>query len=252
MKIVVFGGSGLIGGKVVQKLDALGHEVVAASPRTGVDAVTGDGLTPVLQGAAVTVDLMNSPSFEAEPVMAFFRTTSRNILTAAKAAGVTHHVALSVVGTDRLQDVAYFRAKLAQERLIEDSGIPYTIVRATQFFEFLGAIAESYARDGAIRVSQVSIQPMAAEDVATGVADRAVSSPLNGVTDIAGPERMTMDEAVRLHLAARSDPREIVLDNDAGYFGAPIEERALTPLGSARLGSIRLDDWLRSTMQAVG
>lgn len=252
MKIVVFGGSGLIGTKVVQKLGALGHEVAAASPQTGVNAVTGDGLMQVLQGAEVTVDLMNSPSFEEEPVMAFFQTTSRNILAAANEAGVAHHVALSVVGTDRLQDVAYFRAKLVQERLIQESGISYTIVRATQFFEFLGGIAESYVRDGVVRVSQVSIQPMAAEDVATGVADQVVSPPLNGITDIAGPERMTMDEAVRRFLASRSDVREIVIDDSAGYFGAPIDDQALTPLGAARLGSIRLNDWLQPTMHPVG
>jgi len=247
MKIIVFGGTGLIGTKVVHKLSKLGHEPIAASPQSGVNAVTGEGLAEVLRNADISVDVMNSPSFEAEPVMEFFRKTSSNILAAAADASVKHHVALSVVGTDRLQAVPYFRAKLAQENLIKSAGIPYSIVRATQFFEFLGSIAESYAQNGVVRVSPARMKPMAAADVSSAVVDRVLAPPLNGIADIAGPEEMGIDEAVRRYLAFHRDPRSIVSDESTGYFGAMIESTALTPLGDARLGGISLESWLQET-----
>jgi uncharacterized protein YbjT (DUF2867 family) len=245
MKIVVLGGSGLIGRKVVMIVTDAGHEALAASPNSGVDATTGRGLSQALAGAQVVVDVSNSPSFEAEASLAFFESAGRNIARAEREAAVAHHVALSVVGTDRLQESGYFRAKLAQEKLIQQAGIPYTIVRATQFFEFIGAIAESGAVDKRVRLSTASFQPIAADDVAKAVADAALGSPLNGMIEIAGPERQPMSVLIGRYLRYKEDPREIVSDPDAGYFGAHLEDGSLVPGGNPRLGQTRLDDWLR-------
>lgn len=246
MKIVVFGGTGLIGTKLITQLSQLGHEAVAASPSRGVNAVTGEGVAEVLGGAGVSVDVMNAPSFEDAPVLEFFEKTSGNILAAAGKAGVKHHVALSVVGTDRMQVRGYFRAKDAQEKLIAASGIPYTILRATQFFEFLSAIADVGTQEGTVRVSPALMQPIAAEDVAAALVECVLAPPVNGVVDLAGPEPMGIDEAVRRYLTAKSDSRKIVTDRSAGYFGSMIEQDALVPLGEARLGKTRLDEWLAS------
>jgi len=245
MKIVVIGGSGLIGSKVVKRLTEQGHEVRAASPKTGVDATTGRGLAEALTGTEVLVDVANSPSFEDAPVLAFFENSGRNLARAEKEAGVRHHVALSVVGTDRLQDSGYLRAKLAQEGLIKASGIPYTIVRATQFFEFLGPIAAAADDGKRVRVSNASFQPIAADDVAAAVAAAAVGSPVNGTIEIAGPERQPMSEMVARYLKATNDPREVVSDPQARYFGARLDDRSLVPGDKAHLGVIRLQDWLR-------
>jgi uncharacterized protein YbjT (DUF2867 family) len=245
MKIVVIGGTGLIGSKTVAILRQGGHEVVAASPKSGVDTITGDGLKEALAGTQVVVDLANSPSFEDAAVLEFFATSGRNLRAAEAAAGVRHHVALSIVGTDRTPDNGYFRAKVAQEKLIETSGIPYTIVRATQFLEFLGAIAASSADGNRIRLSPGLFQPIAADDVAAVVADVAVVAPRNGIVEIAGPERAPFNEIVARYLKAVGDPREVVSDPEARYFGGRVEERSLVPLGDARLGRIGLDEWLR-------
>jgi uncharacterized protein YbjT (DUF2867 family) len=245
MKIVVIGGSGLIGTKVVKRLTEEGHDVIAASPKTGVDATTGKGLAEALAGAQVVVDVSNSPSFDDAPVLAFFENSGRNLATVEKQAGVRHHVALSVVGTDRLPESGYLRAKLAQERLIQTSGIPYTIIRATQFFEFLGAIADAGADGKRVRLSNASFQPIAADDVAKAVADAALGSPLNGMIEIAGPERLPMNEIVARYLKATKDPREIVSDPQARYFGARLDDRSLVPGDKPQLGKIRLEDWLR-------
>jgi uncharacterized protein YbjT (DUF2867 family) len=247
MKIVVIGGSGLIGKKVVKKLDEQGHDTVAASPNTGVDATTGQGLAEALAGADVVVDVSNSPSWEDAPVLAFFESSGRNLARAEREAGVRHHVALSVVGTERLQDSGYFRAKLAQEGLIKGSGIPYTIVRATQFFEFLRGIAASGAPGDRLRMPTASFQPIAAEDVATAVADAAVGSPVNGTIEIAGPERLPMSELVARYLESTNDPREVVGDPQALYFGARIDDRSLVPGENPQLGKIRLRDWLEQS-----
>ena len=245
MKIVVIGGSGLIGSKVVNNLTAKGHEVFAASPKSGVDATTGQGLAEALAGADVVVDVSNAPNWEDAAVLAFFENAGRNLARAEKEAGVRHHVALSVVGTDRLQDSGYFRAKLAQEQLIKTSGIPYTIVRATQFFEFLRAIADSGAVQKRVRLPNASFQPMAADDVAKAVADAALGSPVNGTIETAGPERLPMSEMIARYLKATKDPREVVSDPQAPYYGVRVDDRSLVPGGNSHLGTIRLDDWLR-------
>lgn len=244
MKIVVIGGSGLIGTKVVKKVSEQGHDALAASPNTGVDATTGRGLAEALERADVVVDVSNSPSFEDAAVLAFFESSGRNLARAEREAGVRHHVALSVVGTDRLQDSGYFRAKLAQEQLIKDSRIPYTIVRATQFFEFLRAIAASGTTDNRVRMPNASFQPIAAEDVATAVAAAAVGSPANGTIEIAGPERLPMSELVARYLRGTNDPREVVSDPHALYFGTHVDDASLVPGKNPRQGTIRLGDWL--------
>jgi uncharacterized protein YbjT (DUF2867 family) len=245
MKIVVIGGTGLIGSKTVAILRQSGHEVVAASPKSGVNSITGEGLKEAMAGAQVVIDLANSPSFEDKAVLEFFETSCRNLLAAEAAAGVRHHVALSIVGTDRTPDNGYFRAKVAQEKLIETSGIPYTIVRATQFLEFLGAIAASATDGKIVRLSPGLFQPIAADDVAAAVADAALAAPRNGIVEIAGPEPAPFDEIIARYLKAIGDPREVVRDTEARYFGGRVEERSLVPLGEARLGRIGLDEWLR-------
>jgi len=245
MKIVVIGGTGLIGSKTVAILRQGGHEVIAASPKTGINTITGEGLKEAMAGTQVVVDLANSPSFEDKAVLEFFETSGRNLLTAEAAAGVRHHVALSIVGTDRTPDNGYFRAKVAQEKLIEASGIPYTIVRATQFLEFLGTIANSSADGNTIRLSHGLFQPIAADDVAAIVADVALAKPRNGIVEIAGPERAPFYEIIARYLKAVGDPREVVSDPEARYWGGRVEERSLVPLGEARLGRIGFDEWLR-------
>ena len=244
MKIVVIGGSGRIGKKVVDKLRGRGHEVVAASPDSGVNTLTGEGLAPALANAQVVVDVTNSPSFEDTAVMEFFTTSTRNLLAAEAAAGVAHHVALSVVGTERLSQSGYFRAKIAQEKLIKDGSIPYSIVRATQFFEFVKSIAD-YATDGnTVRLAHVLIQPIAADEVASAVESVAIGSPLNGTVEVAGPEQFRLDELIRRALRARNDPREVIADPHARYSGAQLDERTLVPGPDARLGETRFEDWL--------
>jgi uncharacterized protein YbjT (DUF2867 family) len=245
MKIVVIGGTGLIGSKTVAILRQAGHEVVAASPRNGVNAITGEGLKEAMAGAQVVVDLANSPSFENKAVLEFFEASGRNLRAAEAAAGVRHHIALSIVGTDRTPDNGYFRAKLAQERLIEASGIPYTIIRATQFMEFLGAIAASSVDGNVIRLSPGLFQPIASDDVAVLVADVALAAPQNGIVEIAGPERAPFNEIIARYLKGVGDAREVVSDPDALYWGGRVEEHSLVPLGEARLGRIGLDEWLR-------
>jgi uncharacterized protein YbjT (DUF2867 family) len=251
MKIVVIGGTGLIGSKVVKKVAAQGHEALAASPNTGVDATTGRGLAEAFAGAQVVVDVSNSPSFEDAAVLAFFESSGRNLAAAEREAGVQHHVALSVVGTDRLPDSGYFRAKLAQERLIEASGIPYTIIRATQFFEFLRAIAASGAADDGVHVSDAGFQPIAAEDVASAVAAAAMAAPANGTIEVAGPERQPMSRIVARYLEDAKDPRKVVSDPQALYFGARLDDRSLVPGDNPQLGKIRLDDWLRQSHETT-
>ena len=248
MKIVVIGGTGLIGSKVVASLRQAGHEVIAASPGTGVNSITGEGLSQAMAGTQVVVDLANSPSFEDKAVLDFFETSGRNLLAAEAAAGVRHHVWLSIVGTDRTPDNGYFRAKVAQEKLIETSGIPYTIIRATQFLEFLGGIAASSAEGDKVRISTGLFQPIAADDVAAIVADVALAKPANGIVEIAGPEHAPFNEIVARYLKAVGDPREVVGDPEARYFGGLVEERSLVPLGEARLGPTRFEDWLNSPL----
>ncbi|MGQ9365095.1 SDR family oxidoreductase [Azospirillum sp. ST 5-10] len=245
MKIVVIGGTGLIGSKVVALLRAGSHDVLAASPSKGVNAVTGDGLDTAVAGAAAVVDVSNAPSFEERAVMDFFRTSTGNLLAAEARAGVRHHVALSIVGTDRMPDNGYFRAKVAQEELIAGSGIAYTIVRATQFLEFLGTIAAGATDGGAVRLASGLFQPIAADDVAAVLAEEAVGEPRNGIIDIAGPERAPFAEIVGRYLRAMGDPRVAVSDPEARYFGGRTEEDSLVPTGPARLGRIGLDEWLR-------
>jgi uncharacterized protein YbjT (DUF2867 family) len=244
MKIVVIGGTGLIGSKLVSKLHLLGHAAVPASPASGVDTITGEGLTEVLDGADVVVDVSNSPSFEDAAVLDFFRTSTTNLLAAERAAGVGHHVALSVVGTERLTESGYFRGKIAQEQLIRESGMPYSIVHATQFFEFVGSIAAGATEGGTVRLAPVLIQPMAAEDVATAVGRVAVGPPVDGVVEIAGPEQFRLDELIAIGLRAQNDPREVVADPQARYFGALLTERMLVPGDGAQLGETRFEDWL--------
>ena len=245
MKIVVIGGSGLIGAKTVVILRQHGHDVVAASPKSGINTITGEGLKEAIAGAQVVIDLANSPSFEDKAVLEFFETSGRNLLAAEAAAGVQHHVALSIVGTDRTPDNGYFRAKVAQEKLIKTSGIPYTIIRATQFLEFLGGIADSSADGNIVRLPPVLFQPIAADDVAALVAEVALAAPKNGIVEIAGPQRAPFNQIVARYLKAVGDPREVVSDPEARYFGGRVEERSLVPLGEARLGRIGLDEWLR-------
>jgi uncharacterized protein YbjT (DUF2867 family) len=245
MKIVVIGGSGLIGTKLVNQLRERGHEALAASPSSGVNTITGEGLAEALAGAQVVVDLANSPSWEDKAVLEFFQTSGRNLLAAEAPAGVGHHIALSIVGTDRMPDNGYFRAKVAQEKLIESSGIPYTIIRSTQFMEFLGGIAASGTDGNTVRISPGLFQPIAADDVADTTADVALTAPRNGIVEIAGPDRAPFNEIVARYLKAVGDPRQVVRDPEARYFGGRVEERSLVPLGEARLGRIGLDEWLR-------
>ena len=253
MKIVVIGGSGLIGGKLVDRLGQRGHDVIAASPASGVDTVTGEGLAEALAGAQVVVDVANSPSFEDEPALAFFETSGRNLLAAETAASVGHHVALSVVGTERLLESGYFRAKMAQERLIKAAGIPYTILRATQFFEFVGGIAQAATDGQTVRLSPAFIQPVMSDDVAAALADVALGAPVNGTVELGGPERFSLDELVRQFLGARQDPRRVVADVHARYFGVALNDRSLVPNSGARLGTVRFADWLsRSVRQEQG
>ena len=251
MKIVVIGGTGLIGSKVVAKLQQKGHEVLAAAPNTGVNTITGEGLKQAMAGAQVVIDLANSPSFEDKAVLEFFETSGRNLLAAeAAAGGVRHHVALSIVGIDR-SDNGYFRAKIAQEKLIESSGLPYTIIRSTQFLEFLGGIAASGADGNIVRISPGLFQPIAADDVAAVVDDVALAAPRNGIVEIAGPERAPFNEIVARYLKAVGDQREVVSDPEARYFGGRVEERSLVPLGKARLGRIGFDEWIRRSRAAA-
>ena len=244
MKTVVIGGSGLIGKKLVNNLRQRGHQVVAASPSSGVNTLTGEGLADALEGAAVVIDVANSPSFEDKAVLAFFETSGRNVLAAEAAAGVRHHIALSVVGTDRLLASGYFRAKMAQENLIKASGIPYTIVRATQFFEFIGSIAQSSKDGQSVRLPPALMQPIVSDDVAAALADIAVQKPLNGTIELAGPEPIRMDELVRRFLSASGDARTVTTDVSAGYFGTPVNDQSLTPGDNPRLGPTRFNDWL--------
>ncbi len=251
MKIIVIGGTGLIGSKTVAILRQGSHEVVAASPNTGVNTITGEGLKEALAGAQVVIDLANSPSFEDKAVLEFFQTSGRNLLAAEAAARVGHHVALSIVGIDRSPDIGYFRAKVAQEKLIETSGIPYTIIRSTQFLEFLGGIADSSADGNLVRLPPVLFQPIAADDVAASVADVAVATPRNGIVEIAGPEPGPFNEIVAHYLKAIGDPRKVVSDPEARYWGGRLKERSLVPLGEARLGRIGFDEWVRRSQAAA-
>src|SRR5580765_5515186 len=244
MKIVVIGGTGLIGSKLVNKLREHGHEAVAAAPNTGVNTLTGEGLAEVLKNASVVIDVSNSPSFEDKAVMEFFRASTGNVLAEEAKAGVRHHVALSVVGTDRLQESGYMRAKLAQETLIKDAGIPYSIVHATQFFEFITRIADEVTDGTTVRLPPVLIQPIAADDVARAVGTIAVGAPLNGTVEVAGPQHFRFDELIRQSLRAHNDCREVVADPHARYFGAELGERSLIPGDDARLGQIRFEEWL--------
>ena len=244
MKLVVIGGTGLIGSKLVTRLREQGHETVAASPNSGVNTLTGEGLAEALQGASVVVDVSNSPSFEDGAVLKFFETSTRNLLAAEAGAGVGHHVALSVVGTERLTESGYFRAKIAQEKLIKNSSIPYSIVHATQFFEFVKSIADAATDGNTVRLAPVLIQPMAADDVAGAMARVATGPPLNGTVEVAGPEEFRLDELIRVGLRARNDPREVIADPDARYFGAKLSERILVPGENARFGETRFEDWL--------
>ena len=251
MKIVVIGGTGLIGSKLVQKLRENGHEAVAASPNTGVNSVTGEGLAGALKGASVVVDVTNSPSWEDAAVLKFFETSTRNLLANEGAAGVGHHVALSVVGTERLLESGFFRAKLAQENLIKASSIPYSIVRATQFFEFVEKIADFATVGNQVRLPSALFQPMAADDIANAMARVATNSPVNGTVEIGGPEQFRLDELARRDLAARQDPREVISDPHARYYGIAVSERTLVPNDDARLGETHFEDWLnQSTKQA--
>ena len=252
MKIVVIGGTGLIGSRLVKKLREHGQEVVAASPSSGVNTLTGEGLADALKGASVAVDVTNSPSWEDAAVLKFFETSTRNLLAYEAAAGVGHHVALSVVGTERLLDSGFFRAKLAQENLIKASSIPYTIVRATQFFEFVKSIGDLSTDGNKVRMPSALIQPMAADDVASAVARIATSSPVKGTVEIGGPEKFHLDELIRLDLAARKDPREVITDPQGRYYGIKVTERALVPDDNAQLGETHFKDWLnQSTKQAA-
>ena len=248
MRVVVIGGSGLIGSKLVTKLAEHGHEAVAASPNTGVNTLTGEGLAEAMEGTDVVVDVSNSPSFEADAVLSFFENSTKNLLEAEGQAGVGHHVALSVVGTERLTESGYFRGKIAQENLINESSIPYSIVRATQFFEFVKGIADEATDGNTIRLAPVLIQPMAADDVAGAVGRTAVGPPVNGIVEVAGPEQFRLDDLIKVALKERKDSREVVADPEARYFGALLSERTLVPDEGATLGEIRFEDWLAQTL----
>lgn len=250
MKIVVIGGTGLIGSRVVTQLKALGHEAIAASPNTGVNTVTGEGLGEALSGAQAVIDVANSPSFEADAALDFFTTSGENLLAAGAAAGVAHHIALSVVGTDRLQSSGYFRAKLAQEELIKASPIPWTILRSTQFFPFVAGIIQSGSMGDEVHLSSAMVQPVAAEDVVEALVEIVLGQPLNNTVEIAGPEAIRMDAFAQEYLDAREDRRKVVAESDSLYFGTLIDDRSLTPGPNARLGTVTLEDWLRSTITA--
>jgi uncharacterized protein YbjT (DUF2867 family) len=251
MKIIVIGGTGLIGSRLVNKLREHGHEAVAAAPNTGVNTLTGEGLAEVLKGASVVVDVSNSPSWEDSEVLKFFETSTRNLLSYEAAAGVKHHVALSVVGTEQMSESGYFRAKIAQEKLIKGSSIPYSIVHATQFFEFLKQLADISSEGKTVRLPDVLFQPMAADDVATAVGRVAVGQPINGTVEVGGPEVFRMDELVRRRLVSLKDPREVIADPHAKYSGAEIGERTLVPGKDARLGETRFETWLRESTTAA-
>jgi uncharacterized protein YbjT (DUF2867 family) len=251
MKIVVIGGSGLIGKKLVNNLRQLGHEVVAASPRSGVNTITGEGLAEALTGTHVVVDVANSPSFEDKAVMEFFETSGRNLLAAEVIAGVNHHVALSVVNADRLPDSGYMRAKVAQEQLIKDSKIPYSILRATQFFEFLSGIAQSSSDEQTIRLSPALVQPIASDDVAAALTDITIGAPVNGIVEVAGPEKFRLDQLVQRFLSANNDTRKVVTDIHARYFGIELNDHSLNPSGSSRIGSTSFDQWLGRQAKAA-
>lgn len=246
MKIVIIGGTGLIGSKMVAILKEHGHQAVPAAPNTGVNTITGEGLAEVLKGASVVVDVSNSPDFSDAPVMEFFTTSTRNLLTHEAAAGVGHHVALSIVGCDTLPDSGYMRAKVAQEKLINEASLPHSIVRATQFFEFVNAIADSATEGNTVHLPPVRFQPMAASDVASAVAEVAMGAPLNRTIEIGGPESFRFDELIRRSLSVRNDPREVIADPQARYFGAQLSERSIVPDDDAQLGATRFDDWLNS------
>jgi uncharacterized protein YbjT (DUF2867 family) len=243
MKIVVIGGSGLIGSQLVNKLTLLGHEVIAASPATGVNTITGEGLAEVLKGTDVVVDVANSPSFEDNAVMEFFKTSGKNLLTAEIAAGIKHHIALSVVGTSRLQESGYFRAKQAQEDLIKASGVPYSIVHSTQFFEFLGGIANSATEGETVRLSPAHIQPIASADVAAAVAEVTLNQPINGIVEIAGPDRISLSDLVQKYLDKNNDPRKVVADASARYYGAQLNDQMLVPGNDAKIFNINFENW---------
>jgi len=248
MKIVIIGGTGLIGSKVVRKLSERGYDVVAASPKSGVNTLTGEGVAEVLEGASVVVDVSNSPSFEDAAVMEFFKTSTGNLLRYETTAGVGHHVALSIVGCDRLPDNGYMRAKVAQEKLIKESSIPYSIVRATQFFEFLQRIADEATDGNTVHLPPVRFQPIAADDVASAVARVAIGSPLNGTVELGGPEQLRFDEFIHRSLRARKDPREVIADAHAHYFGTELSEYSLVPGNDALLGEVRFEDWLSQSV----
>ncbi|WP_342246622.1 SDR family oxidoreductase [Pseudomonas sp. OTU5201] len=252
MKIVVIGGSGLIGSKVVKNLRERGHDVLAAGPSTGVNSITREGLAHAMEGADIVVDVANAPSWEDQAVLEFFETSSRNLLAAEAAAGVRHHVALSIVGSERLPECGYFRAKVAQENIIKASSIPYTILRATQFFEFVGGIAQAAVVGEEIRLSPALFQPIASDDVAAALADVSVAPPVNGTLEVAGPEAVPLDEMVRRFLRLTQDMRRVVPDVRARYFGALLDDRSLTPGKNARLGAIRFEDWLAESKVKVG
>ena len=247
MKIVVIGGSGLIGSKLVNRLRQLGHEVVAASPDSGVNTITGEGLAQALAGAKVVVDVTNAPSWEDKAVMDFFVTSTRNQLTAEAASGVGHHVALSVVGTERLLESGYFRAKLAQEGLIKASEVPYTILRSTQFFEFVGGIAQEATDGKTVRLPSVLMQPIVSDDVAAALADIAPGAPVNGTVEVAGPEKIRLDELVRRYLTASKDARQVITDVNARYYGLKVNDQSLTPGDNPRTGPTHFEDWLASS-----
>lgn len=251
MKLVIIGGSGLIGSKLIKKLREHGHDAISASLETGVNTITGDGLDAAFKGADVVVDVSNSPSFEDAAVLSFFTTSTTNMIKAEKAAGVKHHVALSVVGSDRLPDSGYLRAKVAQEKLIKESGIPYSIVRATQFFEFIGRIADGATVGNIVRLSTGLMQPMSADDVAAAVGRAAVGAPVNGIVEVGGPELFPQYELVRRYLEARADSREVISDSNAQYFGTVLAERSLVPENGAKLSQTRLSDWLTEQPHAT-
>jgi len=248
MKIVVIGGSGLIGTKLVNKLREHGHEAVPASPNSGVDTLTGAGLAEAFKDAQVVVDVTNSPSFEDAAVLKFFETSTRNLLSAEEAAGVEHHVALSVVGADRIPDSGYMRAKLAQEKLIKEGKVPYTILRATQFFEFIGRIADGSTEGNTVRLTPALMQPVAADDVATALGRIAAGAPVNGIIELAGPEPIRLDELARQLLRAKQDARQVTADVHARYFGAELNDRSLTPGDNPRIGAIRFEEWLNRSV----